>query len=559
MPIRFSIVVWLLILPLSGAGQSVNIPLNRDYYHLIERYEILNGAFIPRIHTTVKPFQRQFVAEFADHLIDSGTNWSRSDRFNLEYLSADSWEWSRHNHADSKKPFWKIFYRKKPDMLHVEEQDFDLHVNPVLHLSAGRESASDVTTYINTRGVELRGMIARRLGFYSYAATTQAAFPLYVREKIAREGVVPNEGFWKKFKDYGVDYFTARGYLSFDVVRNYVNAQMGFDRFSQGTGNRSLYLSDYAPGYTFLRFNTNIWRIQYTNLFAQARADAFSSAGGSLQGPYPDKFVASHHLSINITDNLNIGLSEMVVAGDSVSGWFDISYLNPIIFYRALEHQGGSSENVLVGMDIRWNFLKRFSFYGQLMLDEFVLDQIRSGNGWWANKYGLQTVLKYIDAFGLKNLDLHAEYNVIRPYTYTHTSEFTNYAHYRQPLAHALGANLREFIASVRYQPLPRLTLAAQICLAGYGEDTVNSNWGKNVMKSYLTRQQEYGNAIGQGVGVDLDYIDLLMSYQVRHNVFLDLRLVRRATESRNAGFVRNTSYFSGSFRWNIPRLTHDF
>jgi hypothetical protein len=555
--IRFTAAFFLSSLSLYA--QSVNIPLNRDYYHLIERYEIRSGAFMPRIHSVTRPHQRQHVAAFADQMLDTALAWSRVDRFNLEYLSADSWEWSRHRHADSKKPIFGLFYRKKPDLFHVEEKDFDLHVNPVLYLSAGKESGGDATTYINTRGVELRGMIARRLGFYSYAATTQAVFPGYVRDGIARTGAIPGEGFWKKFKDNGVDYFTARGYLSFDIVRNYLNAQLGFDRFSHGTGQRSLLLSDFAPGYTFLRFKTNIWRIEYTNLFAQARADAFYNASGSIQGPFPDKFIASHHLSINITDNLNFGLTETVIAGDSTSGWFDVSYLNPIIFYRALEHQGGSPDNVLIGADLRWNFLRHFSFYGQFMLDEFSLDKTRDYDGWWGNKYGAQMVLKYIDAFGFKNFDLQAEYNTMRPYSYAHASVYTNFAHYRQPLAHALGANFRELILSARLQPLPRLTLAAQVMLASYGEDTVGSNWGKDVMKSYLTREREYGNTIGQGVGVELHYVDLLASYQVRHNMFVDLRLVARETDCEVGIFDDKTYFFSGSFRWNLPRVNHDF
>jgi hypothetical protein len=39
-------------------------------------------------------------------------------------------------------------------------------------------------------------------------------------------------------------------------------------------------------------------------------------------------------------------------------------------------------------------------FYGQFLLDEFNLEQIKSGDGWWANKWGLQLGAKYVNAFG---------------------------------------------------------------------------------------------------------------------------------------------------------------
>ena len=43
---------------------------------------------------------------------------------------------------------------------------------------------------------------------------------------------------------------------------------------------------------------------------------------------------------------------------------------------------------------------------------------------------------KYIDAIGVKNLDLQAEINIIRPFTYSHNDTIANYTHYNQPLAH---------------------------------------------------------------------------------------------------------------------------
>ncbi len=552
----------IIFLSVSGGllAQSTNVPLDKDYYHLIERYEVLYGKFAPQFHAMVKPIQRQYIAAFTDSLLDGQLkNPSKTDMFNLRYLSNDNWIWSKHNFNESKKPIFKIFYRKKSDLYHVDIKDFDLHVNPVLYLSGGKESGNDVTTYTNTRGLELRGNIAKKIGFYSYITTTQATYPLYVRKWIGKNTVVPGEGFWKSFKEHGVDYYTARAYISFDLLKNYINTQFGYDNGFRGTGYRSMELSDFSPGYTFLKFNTKVWRINYTNVFAQIVADAYGNSGGSLGGSYPVKFMASHHLSFNITDNLNIGFNETVIIGDSTGSAFDIGYLNPIIFYRALEHQRGSQNNVIVNMDFKWNFARHFSIYGQLTLDEFILNEIKSGNGWWGNKWGGQAGIKYINAFGLHNLDLQMEYNVVRPYTFSHLDVFNNVAHYRQPLVHPLGANFKELIGIIRYQPTGRLTLRAQLNYARYGEDTLSSNWGKNVMLSYTTREQDYDNKIGQGVDTKLLYGDLILTYQLVHNMFFDLRYVYRKLSSELAEKNSLTNWYSLSMRWNIARTIHDF
>jgi hypothetical protein len=559
---HFFILLCVVGLSWHSYGQSANIPLNRDYYHLLERYEILSGSFSTEFHSHIKPYQRIQVGRYVDSLYRKEAlekHLSGQDIFNLQYLATDNWEWVETDSSDSRKPLWKALYRKKNDFFYVQEGDFDLHISPVLYLSAGKESESDITNYINTRGVELRGSISKKLGFYSFMSTTQAVFPHYVRTNIFDRGVVAGEGFWKDFKSNGVDYFTAAGYISFALVKDYVNAQFGFDKSMVGAGHRSFILSDFGPGYTYLRSSTKIWRLNYTNLFAQGTADQLFNSSGSISADYPRKFFASHHLSLNITKNLNIGLFESVVFGDSTER-FDVGYLNPIIFYRALEHQGGSSENVIVGMDARWNIGRTISLYGQLVLDEFYLKEVRAGNGWWANKFGGQVGLKYINVLGFNNLDLQLEYNVARPYMHTHQNLYTNYAHYRQPLGHPLGGNFHEALAIVRYQPLNRLSFIAQANVARYGDDPdQQTNWGKDVMKSYDTRVQEYDNKIGQGVRTTLLYGDLTATFMWKHNLFFDLRGIYRQLDSALAERSGSTVFFSGAMRLNIARKTHDF
>lgn len=546
-------------------AQSSNAPLNNDYYHLTDRYEILSGKFSRHFFTSVKPYQREAIAAFADEMLADSNRWTYKDRQNLLYLANDNWEYSQRAENESYTPVFKRFYKKKSDLFYVDDKDFDLHINPVLYLSAGRESASDIMTYTNTRGVDVRGNIAGKLGFYTTIMTTQAVYPLYVRNKIYKDGVIPYEGFWKEFHRDGTDFFTAKGYISFDIIDKYVNAQFGFDKNTIGNGHRSFFLGDFSNNYTFLKLNTKIWRLNYTNLFTQATAEHIGiNNNGVIRGSsgtvrYPKKFISTHHLSLNITDNINIGLFETVVSGDTTEE-FNISYLNPIIFYRALEHQDGSIDNAMVGFDYKVNFARHFSFYGQFLLDEFKLDEITSGGGWWANKFGIQTGLKYINIFGIDNLDAQVEYNVARPYLYQHQDIYTNYAHYSMPMGHILGGNFKEVVSFLRFQPGLKVNVIAQLNVAKYGDDaSADINWGKDVMKAYTTRQLDYGNTIGQGIVTKLFFGGVTVSYQVKHNMFFDVNATLRKLDSEIDARDENTTFYSGSFRWNIPRRNHDF
>lgn len=553
------IVVTLLLIGYCSSGiwaQSVNAPLNADYYHLIDRLEIQEGELSKAFHSSWKPYQRKQITQH----VDSVSSKTDIATFNNTYLLRDSWEWSDVDN-ESKKPFLKHFYKVKSDLFHVKTEDFDLHVNPVLFLSGGTETNGSVNTWINTRGAEIRGMIDKKLGFYSFLGENQMVLPSYVRSRVARNIAVPGEGFWKGYGDNGYDFFTARGYLSYQATKH-LNLQFGHDRFKIGNGYRSLILSDNSPSYLFLKMNAQVWKINYNFMVNQMTADVTGNLSGLTGNDrYPHKYSAVHHLSINIGKKVNIGVFESVIfATDSVgnSGDFDLNYMNPIIFFRALEQQNGSPDNVLIGMDVKWLVVPGFSVYGQLVFDEFLLENLREGNGWWGNKFGIQLGGEYVNAFGVDHLDLQGEINLVRPYTYSHGSPYGSYSHYRQSLAHPLGANFTEMVGLVRYQPFKRLYTTAKLVLAKYGTDPSGQNFGGNILLNNVTREANFGNEIGQGIANDLMFANLDLTYMLRHNVFIDLSHIYRNVSIEN-GEDFSTNFTSVALRWNIPKRLNEY
>ncbi|MGV3502380.1 MAG: hypothetical protein ACO1O1_01645 [Adhaeribacter sp.] len=549
----------LLLLPSLGVlAQSTFVPHDPETYHLIDRFQIKYGNTMPNeeqapvLHTGIRPYRRQDVADLAEVALRNNYELSPSDQFNKSWLLNDNWDYTRRESRETGRPFLKYFFQNKADFFHAEDTDFSVRINPVLHLQGGLDSDSSGLRYINTRGIQVEGNISNKLGFYTFLADNQARFPEYVNERIGRDTIVPHEGYYKPFKKNGYDFFTARGYINYGITRN-INVSLGHDRNFIGNGYRSLILSDYAAPYFFLKLNTQFWRVHYMNLFAEMNADfEFSDQ------LYPKKYFAYHHLSFNITPDINIGVFESIVFARG-KGQFELQYLNPIIFYRSVEQQLGSADNALLGLDFKVNLFRTAQVYGQLMLDEFLLSEIRARNGWWANKQALQLGAKYLDVFGLPNLDIQGEFNLVRPYTYQHESRFTNYAHYQQPLAHPMGANLYEFIGIARYQPTGKLMLSGKAFFSRYGLEKDSTNYGGNVLRPYTTRVQEYGNHIGQGVTTNQFQLDLTASWQLRHNMFLDLRQTLRRRDTVLNRYDNNTAITSLAFRWNIPQRLHEF
>jgi hypothetical protein len=523
----------------------------------------------------VRPYTRTAAAHLGERMLGpdsaqaSRSSLSRADRFNAQYLLKDNWANSAQGNDlnESTRPFLNYFYRDQTDFYHVDSKDFTLRVNPVALLSVGKDNLnSDGIRYVNTRGAQIEGTIDQRLGFYAFLTDNQERVPQYVQNRIARDTIVPHEGYWKPYKTGAgqYDFFSARGYLTYAATKH-INVQLGHDRNFIGNGYRSLILSDYSTPYFFLKLNTRVWKLNYQNLFAELTGRrTYNSAGSPVDGVYPKKYLALHHLSLDVTSNLNIGVFESEIAGGPGRG-LELQYLNPIIFYRAVEQQVGSADNAILGLDFKWNIFHTAQLYGQVVLDEFKISEVRARNGWWGNKQALQLGGKYIDVAGLRNLDLQVEFNYIRPYTYEHEDYYTAYTHYMQPLAHPMGANLAEILGVLSYQPLPRLMLVGKAFYSEQGLDPNNAdvagaNYGGNVLKSYNTRVAEYGNHVGQGNKSRLLHADFTATYQPRLNLFLDAKLIaRHQTYSLTPALNGNEVYASVALRWNIAQRLHEF
>ncbi|MCT4562003.1 MAG: hypothetical protein N4A41_11575 [Crocinitomicaceae bacterium] len=282
-----------------------------------------------------------------------------------------------------------------------------------------------------------------------------------------------------------------RGRVSYTPNR-FVNLQAGYDENFIGEGQRSLLLSDYGKPLGFGQVRLNFWRAEYLVLYQFMRERIGSER--------VNKFGTTHYLNVSATKWLQFGLFETVFFGPTdtlLNRGFEPEYLNPMIFFRPQEYALGSSDNVLIGFDMAID-VKKFTFYSQLLLDEFSLTEIRAKTKWWANKYAVQTGIKTHQKIGNDPIFLRAEFNTSRPYTYSHLSLKQSYTNNGSVLAHPLGANFYELLLDAKIQHKKWMAeLFISYSLKGYDS---TFNMGGNIFIPYINRPDEYGHTIGQGV-----------------------------------------------------------
>jgi hypothetical protein len=91
------------------------------------------------------------------------------------------------------------------------------------------------------------------------------------------------------------------------------------------------------------------------------------------------------------------------------------------------------------------------------------------------------------------------------------------------------------------------------------GRDTGNVSFGANILKPSVPpfRTNEYGYEVGSGVNTKVAYGSLLLSYELRPNLFIEATAVYR----REAALGQSNSTMIGFFgiRWNMQRREFDF
>ena len=586
--------VLLLSSAISAAGQVLGLDPGSEDTRIIERMITKTGER-GLVTSGLYPLNRDAVAALAMRWDTMATPIGVQDRFDLFEIYKDNNEWlvqpgqydgftkqrlpitfvdyegntrvgKSHVMAStvhpryvlSKRPIGRWFYRTPANAWETQTPSFYVKANPLLRLSLSRD-ADQGFFFANQRGVRIRGGVDERIYFATEILETQARFPEYVREYTTYHRALPGNGLYKTYQssvldiDNGLDYLNAQGYVGFRIIPH-IHAQIGHGRHMIGQGYRSLLLSDFSNNYFYLKFLTRVGRFTYQNIFAElAAASANGISGDRL---VPKKYMAAHYLGVDILDNLHVGLFESVVYNRSSQ--FELQYLNPVILYRSVEHLTGSPDNVLVGLNADWRFLRRFQLYGQFILDEFKFSELFLDNrGWWANKYGFQAGLKAIDVAGVDHLDLQVEYNQVRPYTYQHFDSLSNYTHYNMPLAHPLGANLKEWIFIGRYQPARRWVIEGRMIAARTGRDVEGLNYGSDILRNYTSRIGDFDNVTGQGEDTRITIVGVDATYELFYHFYLQASFFHRVEKTPSD--QRSLQVIGGGIRWNLPDVRMDF
>ena len=526
-------------------NSHLNIPFSHSYY---SRFDPAMNQVGANNHTASKPYTYVEVAKY----------YSIADQNEKIKKNKTSW-WGR--------KLWN------ENLVEVQGEDYWFVINPIFDLQVGTASGKkQVNTFINTRAINFSGGLGKQLNFTTTIFESQGRFADYynryaesIRPAGGNPAIIPGIGISKDFKTDAYDFPSADANLTF-APSKFIDLQLGYGRNFIGDGYRSIFESDGASPYPYFKINTNFWKIKYTNTYMWLK-DVRPEV--TLERTYATKYMANHYLSLNVTNRWNLGLFESVIWTDTNNRGFDMHFVNPIIFYRSVEFASSArTGNAVLGLSSKYKWNNDILFYGQFLLDEFSLGEVKNEKNSWKNKFAYQLGVKYFNAFKVDNLLLQLEYNHVRPYVYSHSEPITNYGHNNQNIAHPWGANFDELLLIGRYHK-GRLYADAKITLGTRGFDfnttADNNNYGGNIYKDYdANRPFNLGVTVGQGNKTAVFIVDLQAGYLI--NPMTNMKLFGsfiyrnfNPNQSTATVFKESTTWFSFGIRSDVFNWYFDY
>ncbi len=460
---------------------------------------------------------------------------------------------------DTPEKSWLIRKILQEHLIEVNKDDYTFYADFLPDFQIGYDHQSRNSTYLNTRGYQVGGTIGKKFSFYTSGFENQSKLPQYLNNFVNNNGIIPGQvndkfGPSRSVKDWA--YATA--VISYTPIK-YLNITLGQDKNFIGDGYRSMLLSDVASNYPFFKLTAELGSVKYQAMWAQFQD--LKSPQLSYDNGFRKKWGVFHYVDWNVSKRLSLGFFDAVIwqdADETGKRGFDFSYINPFIFLRPVEGQNGSPDNALIGFNGKYELLQNATVYGQVLIDEFTAKEVFAGNGYWANKFAFQLGLKGFDVFKIKRLNYLLELNTARPFTYTQRKSLLNYGHYNEALAHPYGANFRELVGILNYN-IKKFDFVGKINLASYGLDNIGENFGKDIFKSYNTRNADYGNQTLQGIKTNLLYIDGKISYLLNPSYNLRLELGGVIRSETNNISTNRTGWLTFGLRSSFRQFYYDF
>ncbi len=515
-------------------AQTVSVPLSHWAYDVIECWEV-RGLIESTLNGT-QPFTRLEMATYIQQVLQTYLNtperFSRVDLEQLRYLTVEFKEElkiltktnptinskTRISSILEKRPFSFLgnhFYRNGRNLLELHHDDFNLFADPVLSYDSREMIDEEKGKYQQTRlsnGFLFRGNLGRYMGFYFNLTDNHVRDERWKDQRIDFQ-VLEESGwpFLLKGRIGSWDFDENVAYLSLNYKYFYLLYGREYNQW--GVGHLSnLLLSTNAQLYDQLKLVVRYWRFKFTHLTAFIQYISANARKNIKSQPHIDVYWAGNRLELDLGKGLQMGFSEAIVYGNRS---LQPGYLNPMSFFKSLEHYYGDRDNGLLSLDFELRLKPGFKIFGEWLIDDISTGKI--GSDFYGNKFAWQGGFLWVNPLRIPDVDLLVEYVRIKPYVYSQSfQDYNKYKHYDTILGHFIGPNSDDFYLRLRKRFSKFFTVSGEIEKYRHGSNLSDRNVGGDPDLPHRT-----------GDAWDAPFLDGILNRQLSMGVSLQYEFIR--------------------------------
>ncbi len=532
----------------SNFAQVETVPAENPVYSFLKEMH-LKGV-LKKYDDTILPLSRKIIVE--DILIIDNNKSSLSN-VQLNYLMKLKTEFLPEiNTVNYTSDFPSTFFEKLADdsQKHIYSYNDSLvnfYLDPVFQLkSIYSDKEKSSASFLNLGGT-FYGSYDDWLGFLVQGSNAV----VWGDRKVALNDKNIAQSY--SFNHTSINYFDGtKGYMRLE--KGAVNLEIGRERILWGNGylDRTI-LSDNPQLFDFIKFNFSYKKLRYDFihgwLVQQPTITYIDSLIGNVKSK-SSKYVAISRLGFNATNNLNFGITQMIIYSGRP---FELAYLNPFLFWESAQRSMNDLDNSFLSFDGRYLLTNGLEVSSSIIFDDIDFKLLFQGH-WNRNNNGVewQTGMMLTNPILPNDLKIKLEYLQARPYIFSHPGigEALTYTNNGYLLGADMQPNSSRISAEVSYRFSSNFNFSLKYIYSLHGDNIYDSsgnrilNVGGNVFESLTLYDPEYVNLL-DGIRKTEDKLQLNFNYEINYGTYL------------NAAYIFKQSSQNGNVeRENIAWLT---
>lgn len=365
--------------------------------------------------------------------------------------------------SDTTQLFFDNLFGDKDKLLYRNRSENNVDVRPLgsLDLIYAKMPDSSSKVFVGTLGIRLNGTISNTLGFYLQATNG--------RKILGDKNLATyNPEYQKsvKFTRLNSDIDLTQSHII--LQNNWFRAKIGREEELLGAGlNQRVYISTYSPPMDAITLSAVFSNFRYDYCFASVLGYAENQYETGFAAQIPSKYLNYHRFSV-LPSWGEIAFWEGVIYSER---GLELAYLNPLSFFKSLEHQLHDRDNALMGLDFTIRPVSNLQIKSTFVLDDIIIEKI--GTGYWSNKtaFNIAALTSIIP-----NFDFGFEYARVEPYTFSHFNYQNAYTNDSLLIGSFLNPNSEQYSLLINYWWGQKFPVSAKLSFTRQGQNVYDAN-----------------------------------------------------------------------------------